>query len=226
VRIAVLGTGIVARTVGAALVRLGEEVTLGTRDVEATLARTDTDVMGNVPLARWREENPAVRLDTYRRATADADLVVNATAGSSSLAALHAAGAENLAGKVLLDLANPLDHSADGPPTLFVKDTDSLAEQIQRAFPDTRVVKSLNTMSAHLMVAPGALADGGTSVFTSGDDPSAKQVVTELLHRLGWRDVIDLGDLSTARGTEMLLPVWVRLWQALGTGHFNFAVAR
>ena len=135
------------------------------------------------------------------------------------------AGADNLAGKVLIDIANPLDFSQGMPPTLFVKDTDSLGEQIQRAFPETRVVKTLNTLTADLMVRPGTLAEG-SSVFVSGNDADAKAVVSTLLKEFGHTDVIDLGDLSTARGTEMLLPVWLRLWGALGTPIFNFKIVR
>jgi len=138
---------------------------------------------------------------------------------------LALAGAENLAGKVLIDIANPLDLSQGMPPTLFVKDTDSLGEQIQRAFPAARVVKTLNTLNANLMVHPDALPEG-SSVFMSGDDPDAKATVASLLKEFGHEDVIDLGDISTARGTEMVLPVWLRLWGALGTPAFNFKIVR
>jgi len=140
--------------------------------------------------------------------------------------ALDAAGASALAGKVLIDVTNPLDFSAGFPPTLIVKDTDSLGEQIQRAFPQTRVVKSLNTLTASLMVDPASLADGSHSVFVSGNDASAKQTVIGLLQEFGHRDVIDLGDISTARGTEMWLPLWLRLMGTLGTAQFNLRIVR
>jgi hypothetical protein len=224
--IAILGTGVVGRTLAATLLGLGHEVTVGTRDPEATLARTEPDGMGNPPFSAWRAEHPAARLATYPEAAGPAELVVNATNGGVSVEVLHQAGAANLAGKVLLDVSNPLDFSQGFPPTLFVKDTDSLAEQIQRAFPDARVVKSLNTMTAAVMVDPGAVAGGEHSVFVSGDDDDAKQTVVDLLKSIGHTDVIDVGDLSTARGTEMLLPIWVRLMGALGTPMFNFKIAR
>jgi hypothetical protein len=223
--IGILGTGSVARTVAAALAGLSHQVTLGTRDVAATLARTEADAAGTPPLAGWRAQHPDIGVLTFADAAAHAELVVNATAGSSSLAALRTAGAATLAGKVLLDIANPLDFSAGMPPTLFVKDTDSLAEQIQREFPQTRVVKALNTMSAAVMVDPKSLG-APSAVFVSGDDAAAREAVTGLLHALGWADVIDLGNLATARGTEMILPLWLRLWQSLGTAQFNFAVVR
>ncbi|MFG1653753.1 NADPH-dependent F420 reductase [Micromonospora sp. NPDC049275] len=216
-RIAVLGTGSVGRTISARAAELGHQVTIGTRDVATTLAGD---------YAAWAAEHPEVGLATQADAAADAELVVNATSGSGSLPALTAAGAANLAGKVLLDIANPLDFSAGFPPTLTVPDTDSLAEQIQREFPQAKVVKSLNTLTAELMVRPRQLADGAHSVFVSGDDAEAKRIVTELLVSFGHTDVIDLGDLSTARGTEMLMPLWLRLYGRLGTADFNLKVVR
>jgi predicted dinucleotide-binding enzyme len=151
--------------------------------------------------------------------------VVNATDGGASLAVLDLAGADNLAGKVLMDISNPLDVSQGFPPTLFVKDTDSLGEQIQRAHPRASVVKTLNTLTAHLMVNPQVLGEE-TTVFMSGDDAGAKATVAELLESFGHTDVIDLGDITTARGTEMMTPVWLRLMQVLGTGSFNFKIVR
>jgi predicted dinucleotide-binding enzyme len=225
-RIAVLGTGMVGQAVAARLDELGHEVTLGTRDPETTRGRTAPDGMGNPGIGTWVDQHPSVRLATFAEAAKDADLVVNATNGAVSIEVLTLAGADNLAGKVLLDIANPLDFSQGFPPTLFVKDSDSLGEQIQRAFPSTHVVKTLNTMNANVMVNPQALAGGDHSVFVSGNDDTAKKAVAELLHAFGHTDVIDLGDISTARGTEMLLPVWLRLMNALGTPAFNFKIVR
>ena len=212
-RIAVLGTGTVGRTVAGRLAQLGHVVTLGTRDPAATAARADA-----LP--------PSMALATFAEAAGGADLVVNATHGAASLSALELAGEENLRGKVLMDLANPLDFSAGMPPTLLVKDTDSLAEQIQRAHPGARVVKTLNTMNATLMAEPRSLAGGDHTVFVSGDDPVARATVTGLLTEMGHTDVVDLGDLSTARGAEMWLPLWVRIYAALGTPAFNLKVVR
>lgn len=222
---AILGTGTVGRTIAARLIELGHSVTLGTRSPEATLARTETDAMGNVPFPAWAAENPGVTLAGFADAAVGAELIINATNGGASLEVLAQAGVENLDGKVILDISNPLDFSNGMPPTLFVKDTDSLGEQIQRAFPTTRVVKSLNTLNADLMVRPGSLPESST-VFVSGNDADAKRTVTELLKDFGHQDVIDLGDITTARGTEMLLPVWLRLWGALGTPAFNFKIVR
>lgn len=223
--IAVLGSGMVGQALAGRLLELGHAVVIGTRDPEATRGRTDRDGMGNPPINTWLAAHPAVGLATFAEAAAGAELVVNATSGHGALPALEAAGAANLAGKVVLDISNPLDFSAGFPPTLFVKDTDSLGEQIQRAFPQARVVKSLNTLTAALMVNPKDLGEE-SSVFVSGNDPAAKATVTELLESFGHADVIDLGDLSTARGTEMLLPLWLRLMGALGTASFNVKVVR
>jgi len=222
---AVLGTGMVGRIIAARLAELGHAVTLGTRDPEVTLARSGADAMGTPPFAAWADQHPAIKVAGFADAAVGAELIVNATNGGASLEVLAQAGPENLDGKIILDIANPLDFSNGMPPTLFVKDTDSLGEQIQRAFPGARVVKSLNTMNADLMARPGQLADPGT-VFVSGNDAEAKAIVSGLLQDFGHQDVIDLGDITTARGTEMLLPVWLRLWGALGKPTFNFKIVR
>ena len=223
--IAVLGTGMVGQAIAGRLDDLGHSVVVGTRDPEATSARTEPDGMGNPPFSAWHADHEGVALATFADAAAGAELVVNASSGSASLDVLGLAGADNLAGKVLVDVANPLDFSQGFPPTLSVKDTDSLGEQIQRAFPETKVVKTLNTLTASLMVDPRSLGES-SSIFVSGDDAQAKATVVSLLESFGHDDVIDLGDLSTARGAEMLLPLWVRLMAALGTGTFNFKIVR
>jgi len=213
----VLGTGPVGRAVGGRLAELGHEVTIGTRDVAETTGREE--------YAAWAADHPAVGLSTFARAAADAQLVVNASGGTVALGILESAGTENLAGKVLLDISNPLDGSTGFPPQLFVKDDDSLAETIQRAYPDTRVVKSLNTMNNALMVNPQRLGED-TTVFVSGDDAEAKATVTELLRAIGHGDVIDLGGIETARGPEMYITLWIRTALALGGNDFNIKVVR
>jgi predicted dinucleotide-binding enzyme len=225
-KIAVLGTGMVGRSLAGRLAELGHEVTIGTRDVDSTMARTEPDAMGNPAYGVWAQAHPQVRLATFADAATGAELIVNATNGSASVAALAAAGRENLSGNVLLDIANPLDFSRGFPPTLFVKDTDSLGEQIQREFPELRVVKALNTMNADLMVDPRRLAGGDHTAFVSGNDADAKKIVIDVLESFGHTDVVDLGDITNARGSEMLLPIWVRLMGALNTRYFNFKVVR
>ena len=223
--IAVLGTGMVGQAIAGRLQELGHDVVVGTREPEATLSRTEPEGMGNPPFRVWHAAHPGVAVATFPDAAAGADLVVNATNGAAALDVLGLARAENLSGKVLVDISNPLDFSNGFPPTLFVKDTDSLGEQIQRAFPEAKVVKTLNTLNASLMVSPKSLGESST-VFVSGDDVGAKATVVALLESFGHDDVIDLGPLETARGTEMILPVWLRIMRALGTGAFNFKVVR
>ena len=223
--IAVLGTASVGRAIAARLRELGHDVVIGTRDPAATLARTDPDAMGRAPFATWHAEHADVALATYAEAAAAADVVVNATSGGVTLEVLALAGAEHLAGTVLVDVSNPLDSSSGFPPTLLVKDTDSLGEQVQRAYPEARVVKTLNTMNADLMVHPETLGASST-VFVSGDDAEAKATVTALLRSFGHDDVVDLGGIETARGAEMWLPLWLRLWGALGTVNFNLKIVR
>lgn len=183
---------------------------------------------GNEAAVEWvQSAGESASEGTFEDAAEFGELVINATAGGASVEALEAAGAENLAGKVLIDISNPLDFSGEMPPTLSVSNDDSLAERIQAAFPDAKVVKALNTVNANVMVEPGSLKDE-TNVFVCGNDPEAKGRVIELLETFGWLsgDIIDLGDISAARGPEMYLPLWLRLMGALGTPQFNIRVVR
>lgn len=207
--IAVLGTGNVGHTLAAAFVRIGHTVTIGTRDPEVTAAREEwTDF----PLA------------TYAAAAAGADLVVLAVSGQVAETVL--AQADLPRGAIVLDLTNPLDFSNGFPPTLTVKDTDSLAEVLQRANPTASIVKALNTVNCGLMVAPHLLAGGDHTIFVAGDDAAARAHVKSLLTDLGWSDIVEFPALEAARGLEMWLPLWVRLMQQLGTADFNLKLVR
>jgi predicted dinucleotide-binding enzyme len=137
------------------------------------------------------------------------------------------AGDENLAGKVLVDVSNALDFESERSPVIGVSVDDSVGERIQAAFPDARVVKALNTMNASLMVAPDALGES-TNVFVCGNDAAAKAQVIELLETFGWLsgDIVDLGDISAARGAELYVAFWVRLMNALDTTEFNIRIIR
>jgi predicted dinucleotide-binding enzyme len=224
--IGILGTGTVGQTLAVRLVELGHDVVIGTRDVAATLARTQPDPMGNPPFGVWQQSHTQVGLATLIEAAAHGELVLNATNGLGALNALHEAGAANLAGKPLVDVSNPLDFSRGFPPSLFVKDTDSLGEQIQRAFPAAYVVKALNTVTARVMVAPQSVANGDHTMFVCGNDDGAKATIVALLRSFGWSDIIDLGDITGARAMEMVLPVWLRLMGVLQTPMFNVKVVR
>ncbi len=213
-RIGVLGTGMVGQTVATKLVAVGHEVVMGSRDA------------ANPKAADWVASTKGRgRAGAFAEAAEHGEIVVNATSGQASLAALELAGADNLAGNVLIDVANPLDFSHGMPPSLTVANTDSLGEQIQRAFPEARVVKALNTVTASVMVSPGDLASA-TNLFVAGNDSDAKATTIGLLGSLGWEAerIVDLGDITAARGTEAYLLLWVRVMQALGTPAFNISI--
>jgi 8-hydroxy-5-deazaflavin:NADPH oxidoreductase len=215
-KIAVMGTGSAGRALATKLVELDHEVMMGSRTAD------------NESAVEWAEgAGDAASHGTFADAAAFGELIVNCTAGGASVDALRSAGAANLAGKTLIDVANPLDFSQGRPPTLLFCNTESLGERIQDEFPDARVVKSLNTMNAAVMVDPGVVG-GDHDVFVCGNDAAAKQQVVELLESFGWpgENIIDLGDISSARGTEMYLPLWLRLWGALGSGQFNIRAVR
>jgi predicted dinucleotide-binding enzyme len=224
-KIGVLGTGAVGQTLAGKLAELEHNVFVGTRDPAETLARAAVDRLGNPPFKAWREQHAKVGFGTLAEAAAHGEIIINATNGAATIDALDAAGERNLRGKVVVDVANPLDFSKGMPPSLTVCNTDSLGEQIQRRFPKAKVVKTLNTVNASVMVAPGAVAGGDHTIFVSGNDADAKKTVSDLLRQLGWKDIVDLGDITTARGTEMLLPIWIRLWGVVGSPMFNFKLA-
>ncbi len=211
-RIAVLGTGVVGQALATKLVELGHEVRMGSRTADNEQASAWTAAAGS-----------RASHGTFAKAAAFGALVFNCTAGASSLAALRSAGEKNLNGKILVDVANPLDFSEGMPPTLTVCNTDSLGEQIQREFPAAQVVKAFNTVNYRVMVDPG-LVGGAHDVFVCGDDEDAKVRVKELIARFGWESILDLGDITAARGTEMMLPLWIRLWGFMETTDFNLKV--
>jgi 8-hydroxy-5-deazaflavin:NADPH oxidoreductase len=215
-RFGVLGTGMVGRTIATKLVDLGNEVTMGSRSA------------GNEKASEWASVAGARASEgTFADAASAGEMVVNCTMGAGSLDALRAAGAGNLEGKVLIDVSNPLDFSRGVPPTLAICNTDSLGEQIQREFPAAKVVKALNTMNHELMVDPAKVGRSHV-VFVCGNDDAAKGDVRSLLETFSWPAgaIVDLGDISAARGTEMYLPLWLRIYGALGTGSFNIAIER
>jgi hypothetical protein len=214
-KIAVLGTGMVGETIANKLVQLGHEVRMGSRTANNEKA-----------LAWVKKAGAKASQGTFADAASFGELLFNCTSGAGSLEALNAAGKENLQGKVLLDISNPLDFSKGMPPTLFVASDDSLGERIQRAFPELKVVKTLNTINCNVMV-DAARIPGEHDVFVSGNDAGAKTQVKQILTEwFGWKRVVDLGDITTARGTECYLMLWLRMWGALGTPDFNIHIVR
>jgi 8-hydroxy-5-deazaflavin:NADPH oxidoreductase len=224
-KIGILGTGVVGQTIAEKLVQLGHGVMIGTRDKHTTLAKTGKDNFGRAPFGEWIKNNSKIQLGTFAEAAEFGQLIVNATNGFGTLPALEAAGEKNLSGKIMIDISNPLDFSKGMPPSLFISNTDSLGEQIQRTYPELKVVKALNTMNAYIMVNPELLPDDH-NVFLNGNDLAAKNEVKKLLSSFHWKEknIIDMGDIATARGTEQILPIWVRLWGTLQTPMFNFKI--
>ncbi|MBD2769107.1 NAD(P)-binding domain-containing protein [Hymenobacter sp. BT664] len=215
--IAVLGTGMVGEAIASRLVELGHQVRMGSRSADNEKAQAWIAKAGS-----------GASTGTFADAIVFGEVIFLATKGESSLDVLGAAGAEAVAGKTVIDVSNPLEFSSNGLPTLAISNTDSLGEQLQRRYPEARIVKSLNTMWCGLMVNPNLVAGGDHEVFVSGNDAEAKEQTKTLLRQFGWQDahILDLGDISTARGTEMLLPLWLRVWQSTGVGAFNFKIAR
>jgi 8-hydroxy-5-deazaflavin:NADPH oxidoreductase len=220
-KVAIIGSGIVGQTLGKKLVELGHDVVLGTRDPN----KLDEAKGWAGSLSEWLTAvGTKATVATFAAAATQGEIVINATHGMASLAALQTAGAENLQGKILIDVANELDFSQGMPPKSLAADTTSLGEKIQAAFPNTKVVKTLNTMNCAVMVNPKQLADGNHTVFVSGNDADAKAKVTELLQSFGWTDIFDLGDITSARGTEMMMPIWLRAFGKLGNVPYNFKI--
>lgn len=224
-KIAVLGTGMVGRAHATRLAELGNDVVLGTQDVVKAMAKIDNDNMGNPPFSEWHQKNEAVKLVTFAEAAAQGEIIFNALAGHVTVEVLKGLG-EAIGDKVLIDIANPLDFSKGMPPSLFVCNTDSLGEQIQKALPKAKIVKTFNTTNALVQVNPKSLASGDHHIFVSGNDESAKTKVVEIIKSYGWENIIDLGDITTARGTEMFLPLWLRVWGAINSPMFNIKVVK
>jgi predicted dinucleotide-binding enzyme len=215
-KVGIIGTGVVGSAIGTRMVQVGHEVMMGSRTAN------------NEKAATWAKNNGSkAHQGTFADAAAFGEIVFNCTKGEISLEALKLAGEKNLKGKVLVDIANPLDFSKGMPPILTPSlcNTNSLGEEIQKAFPDTYVVKALNTMNCNLMVNPKLVA-GSHDVIICGNEITAKAKVANILQEFGWADVIDLGDITSARATEMLLPIWIRLMMKYQSPNFNFKIVK
>ena len=222
-KIGIIGSGVVAQTLGAKLVELGHDVVLGTRDPK----KLDEKKNMAGTLNEWlKQVNNKAKVVTFKEAAAHGELLINATHGQASVDALKIADADKVGPKVLIDTANELDFSKGMPPGVLASQERSVGENIQKAFPNLKVVKTLNTIGAPIMVNPKILKGGDHTIFVAGNDKDAKAKVTELLKSFGWTDILDLGDISSARGPEMYMAMWVRLWGALQNGMINIKVQR
>jgi hypothetical protein len=213
--VAVLGTGNVGDTIGSRLIELGHTVWMG--------SRTKSNEKADAFVAK---HNGKASAGTFADAAAFGEIIFNCTAGVASIEALKMAGAENINGKIIVDIANPLDFSNGMPPTLSLCNTTSLGEEIQNVFPMTKVVKALNTMWCGIMVNPKLINGGDHSTFICGNDAGAKEDVKEILKSFGWQEnnILDIGDITKARGLEMYLPVWLSIYMATNNGAFNIKV--
>ncbi len=214
-KVAILGTGMVGDTIGSKLIELGHSVMIGSRTSNNEKA-----------IAFVIKHNSNAQAGTFKEASAYGEIIFNCTSGIASLKALKLAGENNLKNKIIVDVANPLDFSAGMPATLSLVNTTSLGEQIQQNFPNAKVVKALNTMWCGLMVNPALLNGADHSTFICGNDSGSKEVVKGILKSFGWfeKNILDLGDISTARGTEMYLPLWLSIWGATNNGAFNVKI--
>ena len=212
-KIAILGTGDVGSNLGAKLIELGHEVRMGSRSSEKAM--------------KWANSHSSKASGgLFSDAASFGEIVFNCTAGAGTLEALKMAGNGNLGGKILIDVSNPLDFSRGMPPTLTVSNADSLGEQIQREFPSAKVVKALN-MVGHDLHANPRLLKGEHDLFICGNDEAAKARATEILMGwFGWKNVIDLGDITASRGMEMFLPLWLRIAMNNNFVPFNFKLVQ
>ena len=213
--VAVFGTGNVGDTIGSKLIEVGHTVMMGSRTSDNEKAK-----------AFVAKHNGKASAGTFAEAASFGEIIFNCTAGVGSIEALKMAGEKNLSGKIIVDIANPLDFSKGMPPSLAICNTNSLGEEIQKAFSQTKVVKALNTMWCGLMVNPAMINGGDHSTFVSGNDANAKEEVKNILKSFGWaeKNILDLGDISKARGTEMYLPLWLSIYGATNNGAFNIKI--
>jgi predicted dinucleotide-binding enzyme len=227
-KIGIIGTGTVGQTLAAKLSSNGHEVMIGTRNVEEKLKSTEKDQYGNPSFSEWYNSMSNMKIGSFAETAAWAEVVISATKGSQSISALQLAGKDNLSGKIIIDINNPLDFSNGMPPTLIpsLTNTNSLGEEIQKEFPEAKVVKTLNTMWCGIMVNPSMINNGEHYNFICGNDNDAKTIVRKILNDLGWKDdkTLDLGEITSSRATEAILPIWIRIMMIKGNGAFNFNI--
>ncbi len=207
-KIGILGTGAVGRTLATKLIEDGHEVMIGTRDVVNTLARNKADGYGNPPFTEWLSAHPSAKLESFSDTAAFGEVLFITTAGLAALNAIDLAGKENFSGKIVVDVTNPLDASAGMPPKFAVTLGNSLGEQIQRHIPEAKVVKAFNTIGAHIMVSPQR-EEGVPDLLIAGNDADAKKWVNDLALSWGWNSTVDLGGIENAYWLETFAMTWI-----------------
>lgn len=209
-KIAVLGTGAVGTTIASKLIELGHQVMIGSRNKNNEKA---------IEFVNKFDHNASN--GTFEEAATFGEIIFNCIKGEFAIDSLKQAGS-GIVNKILIDVTIPVDTRKGMPFCLIpeLSNTNSLGEEIQRTFPDTKVVKTLNTMWSTLMVVPSMLKDGDHTNFICGNDEEAKSKVKDLLKEIGWKEesILDLGDITGSRGTEGVLQLWWKIWGAtMGT---------
>ncbi|MEO6168988.1 MAG: NAD(P)-binding domain-containing protein [Chitinophagales bacterium] len=207
--IGILGTGAVGNAIATKLIQLGHTVKMGSRTAVHEKA-----------LAWVNKNGPAASQGTFEDATRFGELIILCLNGAGTIDALKMAGIENFMGKTVIDITNPLDFSKGMPPTLFVSNTNSLGEEIQKILTDASIVKTLNIVTADVMVNP-SLVPGDIDMLLCGNDEQAKATTVKLLQDFGWKNTIDLGTIQSARYMEAYVLLWVNLWQKFGDPYFG-----
>ena len=227
-KVVILGTGIVGQTLAEKLIALDHEVIMGTRNVAATLNRKVSNNSRGPSFGEWHSKNEKVNLMAFKNAVGEGELLINALNGAAVIPVIQSCNRSDFDNKILMDIANPLDFSHGFPPSLLpgLHNTNSLGEEIQKALPNAKVVKTLNTMWCGVMVNPAMINNGAHQNYICGNDKEAKEKVTGLLASFGWNKdyILDLGDITNARGTESTLLIWTRIYGSKGSGAFNMKI--
>jgi len=229
-KVAIFGTGNVGQTFAERFISLGHEVMMGTRNVEQTLKREGNNNNGGSIFKNWISQNGQVKLGTYAEVSKFGDVVLNALSGGATLETFKSIAERDMKDKIIIDIANPLDFSQGFPPSLIqgLNNTNSLGEELQKIVPYAKVVKTLNTMYCGIMVNPAMINQGNHINYLCGNDEEAKTKVKSILNSLGWKNenLLDLGDITNARGTESVLLIWTRIYRATQNGAFNLAIVK
>ncbi|SFW77250.1 NADPH-dependent F420 reductase [Chitinophaga sancti] len=208
-KLGIFGTGIVGRLLAEKLVADGNEVMIGTRNIQNTLAKNEPDIIGTPPYIQWQEKNTKVKLGTFADVAKFGEIIFISTFGDVAINAIDMAGTEHLAGKIVIDTTNPLDLSNGIPPGFSGTVGNSLGEQIQRHLPQAKVVKAFNTLSMHIVVNPQR-EEGDPVLLIAGNDQGAKRSVGEIAKGWGWKDIVDLGGISESFFLESFALLWIR----------------
>lgn len=206
-KVGIFGTGNVGRTIAEKFASEGNEVMIGTRDVEDTLAKTEPDAMGNPAYKAWQKNNLRVKLGSFEDTAKFGELIVISTSGNAAKKAIELGGKENFSGKIVIDMTNPVESSV--PPKYYGEFGNSIGEQVQHLLPEAKVVKTFNQMGVQIVVNPQR-EDGDPVLFLAGNDTEAKLQVSEIAKKWGWKEVVDFGDISQSFWLETLVMLWIQ----------------